>query len=70
MNHRMGVVADSALQAGGQVIGVIPRALVDRELAHPGLTIRKHMAFDESLIAPTSIVQRFLPMYQRHPAKQ
>ena len=34
----MGVVADSALQAGGQVIGVIPRALVDRELAHPGLT--------------------------------
>ncbi len=34
----MGVIADSALQAGGQVIGVIPRALVDRELAHPGLT--------------------------------
>ncbi|MCH7314139.1 TIGR00730 family Rossman fold protein [Acinetobacter sp. ANC 3882] len=34
----MGVVADSALQAGGRVIGVIPTALVDRELAHTGLT--------------------------------
>lgn len=34
----MGVVADSALQAGGAVIGVIPEPLVDRELAHPGLT--------------------------------
>ena len=34
----MGVVADSALTAGGEVIGVIPRAMVDRELAHPGAT--------------------------------
>ncbi|WP_436898334.1 TIGR00730 family Rossman fold protein [Acinetobacter gyllenbergii] len=34
----MGVVANSALQAGGRVIGVIPEALVDRELAHTGLT--------------------------------
>ena len=34
----MGVVADAALAAGGQVTGVIPRGLVDRELAHPGLT--------------------------------
>lgn len=34
----MGAVADGALAAGGRVIGVIPRALVDRELAHPGLT--------------------------------
>jgi uncharacterized protein (TIGR00730 family) len=34
----MGIVADSALAAGGQVIGVIPNALVDRELAHTGLT--------------------------------
>ncbi|WP_038346114.1 TIGR00730 family Rossman fold protein [Acinetobacter sp. A47] len=34
----MGVVADSALQAGGRVIGVIPHALADRELAHTGLT--------------------------------
>jgi uncharacterized protein (TIGR00730 family) len=34
----MGALADAALAAGGKVIGVIPRALVDRELAHPGLT--------------------------------
>jgi uncharacterized protein (TIGR00730 family) len=34
----MGVVADAALAAGGQVIGVIPRMLVERELAHQGLT--------------------------------
>jgi uncharacterized protein (TIGR00730 family) len=34
----MGVVADAALAAGGSVIGVIPQKLVDRELAHRGLT--------------------------------
>jgi uncharacterized protein (TIGR00730 family) len=34
----MGTVADAALAAGGEVIGLIPRGLVDRELAHPGLT--------------------------------
>jgi hypothetical protein len=34
----MGAVADAALEAGGEVVGVIPRRLVDRELAHPGLT--------------------------------
>ena len=34
----MGVLADAALAAGGQVIGVIPRSLVQRELAHQGMT--------------------------------
>jgi len=34
----MGTVADAALAAGGEVIGVIPRALVAREIAHTGLT--------------------------------
>jgi uncharacterized protein (TIGR00730 family) len=33
----MGVLADAALRAGGHVIGVIPEALVARELAHRGL---------------------------------
>ncbi|MCW2676784.1 MAG: Cytokinin riboside 5-monophosphate phosphoribohydrolase [Modestobacter sp.] len=33
----MGVVADAALAAGGDVVGVIPQHLVDDELAHPGL---------------------------------
>jgi len=34
----MGAVADSALEAGGEVIGVIPDALVNAEVAHSGLT--------------------------------
>lgn len=34
----MGIVADAALAAGGRVVGVIPRGLVDRELAHPGVS--------------------------------
>jgi uncharacterized protein (TIGR00730 family) len=34
----MGVVADAVLQAGGSVIGVIPRSMVERELAHRQLT--------------------------------
>ncbi len=34
----MGAVADAALAAGGEVIGVIPRRLVAREVAHGGLT--------------------------------
>jgi uncharacterized protein (TIGR00730 family) len=34
----MGVIADAALAAGGEVVGVIPQHLVDDELAHTGLT--------------------------------
>ena len=34
----MGVVADTILDAGGKVTGVIPLALVEREIAHPGVT--------------------------------
>jgi uncharacterized protein (TIGR00730 family) len=34
----MGTVADAALAAGGCVVGVIPQALMDREVGHPGLT--------------------------------
>ena len=34
----MGTVADAALAAGGEVVGVIPQSLVDREIAHPGLS--------------------------------
>jgi uncharacterized protein (TIGR00730 family) len=34
----MGVLADAALAAGGEVIGVMPQALVDREIGHRGLT--------------------------------
>ncbi|MFQ3593117.1 MAG: TIGR00730 family Rossman fold protein [Gemmataceae bacterium] len=34
----MGILADAMLAAGGLVIGFIPRALVDREVAHHGIT--------------------------------
>ncbi len=34
----MGLVADAALAAGAKVIGVIPAALHNREIAHPGLS--------------------------------
>jgi uncharacterized protein (TIGR00730 family) len=34
----MGMLADSVLDGGGEAIGVIPQALVERELAHTGVT--------------------------------
>jgi uncharacterized protein (TIGR00730 family) len=34
----MGAVADAVLEEGGEVVGVIPEALVAREIAHVGLT--------------------------------
>jgi uncharacterized protein (TIGR00730 family) len=34
----MGILADAALTAGGEVIGVMPQALTTKELAHRGLT--------------------------------
>lgn len=34
----MGAIADGCLNAGGDIIGVMPRELVDREIAHQGLT--------------------------------
>ena len=53
----MGVLADSALEEGGRVIGVLPRGLFEREVAHSGLTElyevdsmheRKQLMFDLS----------------------
>ena len=34
----MGALADAAMSSGGRVIGFMPRALVDREVAHVGLS--------------------------------
>jgi uncharacterized protein (TIGR00730 family) len=34
----MGIVADAALAAGGEVVGVIPEDMVDREVANHGIT--------------------------------
>lgn len=38
----MGALADAAIEEGGEVIGVMPRALLDREIAHPRVT-RTHI---------------------------
>ena len=37
-NGIMGVIADAVLKGGGKVRGVIPQFLVDKEVAHEGLT--------------------------------
>jgi len=34
----MGALADAAMAGGGEVVGVMPHALVEREVAHHGLT--------------------------------
>ncbi|MDZ7644722.1 MAG: TIGR00730 family Rossman fold protein [Woeseiaceae bacterium] len=34
----MGIIADAMLAGGGRVVGVIPQGLVDKEIAHEGLT--------------------------------
>lgn len=34
----MGVLADAVLAGGGDVVGIIPTALADKEIAHQGLT--------------------------------
>lgn len=34
----MGTLADSVMQNGGEVVGVIPKNLFKREIAHPGIT--------------------------------
>jgi len=53
----MGITADAALEAGGEVIGIIPRQLHQREVQHPRLTrlevvpdmhSRKRMMFELS----------------------
>jgi uncharacterized protein (TIGR00730 family) len=36
----MGEIADAVLLRGGQVTGVIPKALMDREVGHRGLTVQ------------------------------
>lgn len=60
----MGVVAASVLAAGGDVIGVIPRALAEREVAHtglPDLRIVDSMHERKSLMAELSDAFMALP---------
>jgi uncharacterized protein (TIGR00730 family) len=45
----MGALADAVLEAGSEVVGVIPKAMVDKEVAHRGIT---------ELIVVTTMQQR------------
>jgi uncharacterized protein (TIGR00730 family) len=59
----MGVLADTALAAGVEVIGVIPRGLVARELAHPGLTeLRVVDSMHERKATMASLVDAFIAL--------
>jgi uncharacterized protein (TIGR00730 family) len=51
----MGVVADAVLAGGGKVVGVIPRQLVELEVAHPGLS---------ELVVVETMHQRKTRMYE------
>lgn len=57
----MGAVADAALAAGGEVIGVIPEALVNSEVAHRGCTELHVVAgMHERKLAFTNLSDGFL----------
>ncbi len=59
----MGVLADAALAAGGEVIGVIPRPLATRELAHPGLSeMRLVDSMHERKATMASLVDGFIAL--------
>jgi uncharacterized protein (TIGR00730 family) len=60
----MGIVANACLNEGGRVIGVIPQALADKEVAHTGLTelrIVTSMHERKSLMADLSDAFMALP---------
>ncbi len=59
----MGVVADAALAAGGDVVGVIPQSLVDREVAHTGLAdLRVVAGLHERKAAMADLADAFLTL--------
>jgi uncharacterized protein (TIGR00730 family) len=59
----MGVVADAALAAGGEVIGVIPQAMVQQERAHTGLTeLRVVASMHERKAAMSDLAAAFIAM--------
>jgi uncharacterized protein (TIGR00730 family) len=59
----MGVVADAALGVGGEVVGVMPRALVEREIAHRNLN-RLHVVetMHERKTTMSSLADAFLAL--------
>jgi uncharacterized protein (TIGR00730 family) len=59
----MGVLADAVLEAGGDVIGVIPEGLAARELAHRGLTdLRVVSSMHERKATMASLADGFIAM--------
>ena len=59
----MGLMADSVLELGGRVYGVIPHALVDLEVAHTGLTeLHKVANMHERKALMTDLADAFLAL--------
>ena len=59
----MGELADSALAAGGEVIGIIPESLRDKELAHQGLTtLRVVSSMHERKAAMAELADGFIAL--------
>jgi hypothetical protein len=59
----MGVLADRALAAGVEVIGVIPRPIASKELAHAGLTeLRQVATMHERKATMASLVDGFVAL--------
>jgi uncharacterized protein (TIGR00730 family) len=59
----MGVLADTAMAAGGEVIGVIPQALVDREIGHTAITqLRVVESMHERKALMTELSDAFLAL--------
>ena len=56
----MGLVADAVLQLGGQAVGVIPEALVGKEVVHTNLT-ELHVTHSMHDMAPnrSAVIMRF-----------
>lgn len=59
----MGALADAALGAGGEVIGVIPEAMMSREVAHHGCSeLRVVAGMHERKLAFTDLADGFLTL--------
>jgi uncharacterized protein (TIGR00730 family) len=59
----MGALADAALEAGGEIIGVIPRPLAAKELAHTGVTeLRLVESMHERKATMASLVDGFIAL--------
>ena len=58
----MGVMADSALAAGCEVIGVIPNALMARELGHSGVDLRVVGSMHERKALMTDLSDGFIAL--------